>query len=138
MRYVFACLVLLLVPTVEASGQLSVQVTVRSLHLDQSAGYNGWNFGLGLGWDVGPASIETGTYFNSERRMSFYLTAVRALPQDGHIGLSAAAGVVTGYGEGPRPLVAGAGYVGRRPRLRLLFLPTSGGVFSTQLKYPFQ
>lgn len=114
---------------------MSVHVTLRSYHIDRETEYNEWNWGGGLGYDLGPIDVEVGAYYNSEWQTSLYGTIVKSVPENNTFGISAALGIVSGYDDGLQPMAAGAGYLGDNPRLRILFLPTSGGVFSTQIRY---
>lgn len=127
-------ILLLLVPVQETSGQISVHLTLRSYHFDRSVDYNEWNFGAGLGYDTGPVDLEVGAYYNSRRNISFYVTAVKTYPENTTAGLSAAVGAVTGYQDVVDPMAVAGARLGTDPRLRMIFLPTSGGVVSTQVK----
>lgn len=127
-------LLLLAVPKTSAA-QWSVQVTIRSYHF-KSGDFNEWNFGLGIGRDVGPVDVEVGGYLNSQSELVAYGDAVRSYPEHGNIGAEIGGGVVVGYDEHTiLPLVVPGVYVGGNPRLRIIGIPVEGGVIGSQVKY---
>lgn len=132
----FALLILVLaaVPATSAA-QWSIQVTVRSYHIERN-GYHEWNWGIGVGYDVGPVDIEVGGYINSHKDPVGYAEAVRSLPEHGVIGAELGVGTVIGYEKQLiRPLLTPGVYVGKNPRFRIIGIPSDGGVIGSQIKY---
>lgn len=119
--------------------KLSLHVTIRSHHIGAQKDYNEWNLGFGLGYDVGSLDIEVGSYYNSQKRTSFYITGVKRYPEDYFIGGIVSLGIVTGYEENPiNPFPVIGMYLNNNPRLRIGLLPDPETlVIFSQLRYSF-
>lgn len=134
------CVVILLLTfaaTSTTQAQWSFQLLIRSHHFDSSRDYNEWNIGIGIGYDVGPTKIEVGTYYNSEKDISYYASSVNRVPKDANIGTVLSIGGVIGYDRGPCPLLVLGSYINNNPSLRIGFLPNptgSSAIFS-QINY---
>lgn len=99
MRRLLVLFVLLTCATT-AVAQLSVTASLGSFHVDRSAGYNEFNPGVGIEYDVrGRFAVTVGTYYNSVRRQTWYAGVRVHAFEWNDLRFGAMVGAATGYHE---------------------------------------
>jgi hypothetical protein len=128
--------VLALILATPVTAQPSIQVTLTSFHFDRKTDFNELNFGIGLGYDLGPATVSIGVYNNSHNRATWYLAAERTWPEGNWVAVGGFVGVATGYKHPVIPVAAPALTWGTpKVRLRTAYIPVDQGVIAPQLSY---
>lgn len=143
MRAVIA--LLLLATACSARGQITapdvIGVHIGSHHVNKAPAHIGsWNDrnpGLYAYWNNG---LTVGSFYNSERRQSFYIGHTEFGQPIGRVIPSITLGVITGYERSPAPLLtAGASVpVTDSTRMRVSWLPKAGRHGSHALHLSFE